>query len=331
VLDWAGLSPASSARWFGLASGVLESRPGLAAAILGHLTVMGDSDARDLLIEQTARGRTRASAWAVSLELDLGRDKARTLVRLLDQTARKTVSEARNHTFSFGRGAVWPCLVWINTRYSEIAEWDGIFAALDEPAVDIADKSAICESLAFYASRVTDDVRGELGRILPGVRGESPSMFGDPDELLGMVLLVRAKLDLIEEGELAGVTLDLLLSRDGDRARHALEIVSEVPSLGPRIGDVALGFVGHADPYVRVGAARVVAGRVLAGAGETFERCLIRALTDPGAIVPARTLQALHGGDLPDRIEEQVTVLAGHTSSAVRRSAAQVLSRGASG
>jgi hypothetical protein len=295
----------------------------LPTMLLGVAARLGDSAARDTLVEQAMQGSLDALGELGDVS-DLDTAVAEAQVNRLADAARRVVTEARRGLFGIGSDVGHP-LTLLNIWHPEIAQWDPVLDLLGEDAVMVDDKRATLRLLAHAAERIPNQVREPLTETVTRIaRREGDvmhSLLVRPRDASAEAALLAMALGAFDADETSAHVTRLLDGRPSDRAWAAV-IAGRNDSAFNR--GLLVSLASDDNPEVRAAAGAWLTFCAASSTDSLLGAALRRAAADPGRNVPSQLsfgLGKLHLSEDPRGralAVELRAILGAHPSARVR-------------
>jgi hypothetical protein len=293
----------------------------LRQALLG-VVAASSGQARQQLLAEIQEGSLEAFV-ALNDARAVSTDVARQLIDQLVPLVQGHIDRARHGAFGGGGLDAGRTLTILNAVHPDVAQWEPIYALLDEPAVAASHKMTPCDVLATWTKELPTAVRDRMRTIVTSMIDNPTSLadpfHGQPDALGPAAWLAAA---LATDGSTNEKLLIRLLAGDDDHRKYAARVA--MAGLEPEIAVGVLNpLIQDRKADVRAAAAAAVAHLILEGTESPLAISTIRkAIADPGTQVPlsvARTLRWRQ--ERPAVATKLLSELAAHPAASVRRAA----------
>lgn len=306
-----------------LATGADRHHFPLSGRMLGVAAKLGDSAAREALIEQAVQGSLGALGELGDVS-DLDTAVAEAQVTRLADSAGRVVADAKRGKFGIGSD-VCHSLTLLNIWHPGIARWDPVLDLLGEDTVMVDHKRATLRLLADVAERIPDEVREPLTetvtRIARQEGGVTHSLLSRPRDASAEAALLAMALGAFDVDETSTHIARLL---DGHASDRAWAAVIAGRNDNPFNRGLLVSLASDENPDVRSAACSWLTFCAASRTDPLLSAALRRAAADSGRGVPMQLgfgLERLHvSEDAHSRAlaAELREILAAHPSAQVR-------------
>lgn len=321
-VDWLDVDSVDNAGRAALRQTAFREPSYLGTRILGWLAASGDPEALGRLKSRAVEGDLDALAEIADVQL-LNDTEAENLVSLLDERARRVLSEVRDGRYDTGSVNTLDALILLNLLFPKAARWAVVHEVLCEPLALADQKDTMCTRIAALADRIPTSERDLLIANIDAI-AMAREGFWPGTKIAGVDVVLAVALSAVDDAGADAAITRLALGSEQERANAA-----KLLGLGHCLGMQPILTQLIRDPYrtVRHEAARSI-GKLAARTPDPFVAALARDVAhSDGMHLP----RALLGGLSPDSpqcnetSEELAAHLQTHPSAQIRYQARHLL------
>lgn len=317
-LGWMDFHSVDDASRSALKQTALSEETYIGTRILGWFAANGDTEALGRLKSQATEGNLEALAGLTDVEL-LSNTEAAALISVLEERARKLLSEMRAGRYSTGSNNTLDALTLLNLQFPDTARWSVVHEVLSEPLTLADHKSTMCLRLAALADVVPASERDLLVANLDAI-AIAREGFWPGTTMAGVDVVLAVALGAMATDEADAAVTQLALGSHQQRTNAAKLLgLGHCPAMRP----ILTQLIRDPHPPVRLAAARSI-GKLTAQAPDALPAQLARHIArSDGMYLPRALLGglSLDSPPLNDTSEEIAARLQDHPSARVRRQA----------
>ena len=321
-IDWLDYDSVDDAGRATLRQTAFGERSHIGTRILGWLAANDDTEALGRLKSQAVEGDLDALAELTDVQL-LNDTQAAALVSLLDEQARRILSEARDGRYNNDSIDTLDALTLLNLQFPDAARWPIVHEVLSEPRALADHKTTMCTRIAALADRLPASERDLLVANIDTIASATEG-FWPGTKTAGIDVVLAVALDAMDADEAKAAITRLALGSKQQRTNAAKLLgLGHCPGMRP----ILTQLLRDPHPPVRLQAARSI-GKLTARTPDALSVALAHDVAySTGLYLPSALLAgiSLDSPQPNETSDELATHLQHHPSAQIRHQARRLL------
>ena len=321
-LDWLDYDSVDDAGRATLRQTAFGERSYIGTRILGWLAANNDTEALGRLKSQAVEGDLDALAELADVQF-LNDTQAAALVSLLDEQARRILSEVRDGRYNSDSIDTLDALTLLNLQFPDAARWPIVHEVLSEPRALADHKTTMCTRIAALADRLPASERDLLVANIDTI-ASATEVFWPGIKMAGIDVVLSVALDAMDADEAKAAVTRLALGSKQQRTNAAKLLgLGHCPGMRP----ILTQLLRDPHPPVRLQAARSI-GKLTARTPDALSVALAHDVAhSTGLYLPSALLAgiSLDSPQPNETSDELATHLQHHPSAQIRHQARRLL------